>query len=243
MRALLCLCLLVGLGARAAEPAAPPTASTPAARPVPKVWEVPRALEVIDVPGRTEALGMPVSIHAVRSKEKVDALERHFRRQFQQAGLFLPPPQHLAPISNEVQVTGLDPDTYIAYTVILQPNPDGTTTVLLTEAFLSERRRTEEPAFAPVMPGARAVLRTNTEGTSILQYSVKASPEEARRFHAQELTKAGYQQVEPGVYQRGDEVLRVGARPLGDGEVAVSVTRMRDVGGLSSAPSAGRTEP
>ncbi|HEX8437433.1 MAG TPA: hypothetical protein VF697_20155 [Archangium sp.] len=229
MRALLCLCLLVGLGASAAEPSA---------RPVPKRWDVPRALEVIEVPGRTEALGMPVSIHAVRSGEKVGTLERHFRRQFQEAGLFLPPPQHVVPVTREVQVTGLDPDTYIAYTVILQPNPDGSTTVLLTEAFLAERRKTAEAAFAPVMPGARAVLRTNTEGTSIMQYSVKASPEEARRFHVQELTRGGYREVEPGVFQSGVDVLRVTARPLGDGEVAVSVMKLREVGGLSSAPPA-----
>lgn len=232
MRLLLCLCLLVGLRAVAAEPPA---------RVVPRVWEVPRSLEVIDVPGRTEALGMPVGIHAVRSAEKVDALERHFRRQFQEAGLFLPPPQHVVPLTREVQVTGLDPDTYIAYTVFLQPNPDGTTTVILTEAFLAERRRmNKEDAFAPVMPGASGVLVSRTESTAVLQYSVKAGPDEARKFHVQTLGKEGYREVEPGVFQRGADVLRVTARPLGDGELAVVVVKMKDVTGLSSTSASGK---
>ncbi|MFL5352208.1 hypothetical protein [Archangium sp.] len=242
MRALLCLCLLVGLRAAAAEPPA---------RVVPRVWAVPRVLEAIDVPGRTEALGMPVSMHAVRSGEKVEALELHFRRQFQEAGLFLPPPQDVVPLTREVQVTGLDPDTYIAYTVFLQPNPDGTTTVILTEAFLAERRRMEkEDAFAPVMPGAHGVLQTRTESTAVLQYSVKAGPEEAHRFHVQALAREGYREVEPGVFQHGADVLRVRARPLGDGELALVVVKLRDVTALSSTPppgnagaSAGRAAP
>ena len=223
--------LCVGLCARAAEP--------PAARPKPRVWDVPRVLEVVDVPGRTEALGMPVSIHAVRSAESVEVIEAHLRRQFQEAGLFLPPRQHVEPISSEVQVTGLDPDTYIAYTVFLQPNPDGTTTVLLTEAFLEERRR-EAPgdSFVPLMPGARGVLHSSTESTSVVQYSVKARREDARSFHSRTLTGTGYREVEPGVFQRGAEVLRVSVRPLNEDEVVVVVVKMPDV---TSVPGASKS--
>lgn len=223
--------LCVSLCARAAEPAA--------ARPRPRVWEVPRALEVIDVPGRTEALGMPVSIHAVRSAESVQVLEAHLRRQFQEAGLFLPPRQHVEPISSEVQLTGLDPDSFIAYTVFLQPNPDGTTTVLLTEAFLEERRRqAPEDSFVPLMPGARGVLHSRTESTAVVQYSVKARQEEARSFHVRTLTDAGYREVEPGVFQRGAEVLRVSVRPLDGDEVVVVVVKLQDV---TSVPGVGRS--
>jgi hypothetical protein len=234
MRAVLVLCLFAGLGVARADPPA---------RPVPRVWAVPKPLEVVEVPGRTEALGLPVSIHAVRSAEKVEALESHFRRQFQEAGLFLPPPGQVVPMSNEAQVTGLDPDTYIAYTVFFQPNPDGTTTVILTEAFLAERNRQPKDAFAPVMPGARAVLQTHTEGSSVLQYSVKASREAVLKFHTQALTSAGYREVSPGVFKRGAEVLRVTPQPSEDGEVVVVVVKLQEtVGPLSSTPPAGGAE-
>jgi hypothetical protein len=233
--------LLVSLGLLTALSAA---AEEPAGRVRPRLWEVPRAIQAIDVPGRTEALGMPVSIHAVRSQEKVEALEQHFRRQFQEAGLYLPPPQHLVPITRDVQVTGLDPDTYIAYTVFLQPNPDGTTTVILTEAFLAERRREQGSGFAPMMPGARSPLRSRTEGTEVLQYAVKASLEEVHQFHARALvTQGGYREVEPGVFQRGADVLRVSTQPLDNGEVSVVLLKRQDVkGALTPAETAGKLE-
>ena len=202
-------------------------------RPKPRVWDVPRPLEAIDVPGRTEAMGMPVSIHAVRSAESVEALEAHFRRRFQEAGLFLPPRQHVEPISREVQVTGLDPDTFIAYTVFLQKNPDATTTVVLTEAFLGEQRRqAPEDAFVPLMPGARGVFQSRTESTATVQYSVKASREDARSFHSRSLGGAGYRELEPGVFQRGADVLRVSVRPLSEDEVVVVVVKVPDVKGM-----------
>ncbi|MFL5344457.1 MAG: hypothetical protein ACJ8AT_06675 [Hyalangium sp.] len=233
MRALLVLGLFTAIGVAAAEPPARPTS---------RVWAVPKPLEVVDVPGRTEALGLPVSIHAVRSAEKVEALESHFRRQFQEAGLYLPPPGHVVPLTSEAQVTGLDPDTYIAYTVFFQPNPDGTTTVILTEAFLAERNRGQKDAFAPVMPGARAVLQTHTEGSSVLQYSVKASREAVLKFHAQTLGSAGYREVDPGVFKRGVDVLRVTTQPSEDGEVVVVVVKLQDVlGPRSSTPPSGGT--
>ena len=231
MRGLLALCLLAGVCTAAAEPPA---------KPVPHVWDVPKPLQAVDVPGRTEALGIPVSIHAVRSGEKVDALERHFRRQFQEAGLFLPPRHRVVPLSSEVQVTGLDPDTFIAYTVFFQPNPDGTTTVILTEAFLAERSRVQKgDTFTPVMPGAKAVLQTRTEGTAVLQYSVKAGLEEVRQFHAQALAREGYRVVEPGVFQRGEDVLRVTARPFESGEVAVVVVKLPDVNAVRPSEEEG----
>jgi hypothetical protein len=235
MRALLLAAgLCLGWTARAADPVPE--------RPRPHVWVVPRPLQALDVPGRTQALGMPVSIHAVRSAESVPVLEAHFRRQFQEAGLFLPPRAHVAPVSSEVQVTGLDPDTFIAYTVFLQPNPDGSTTVLLTEAFLGERRReAPQDAFVPLMPGARDVMQSRTENTSLVQYSVKASREEARGFHTRTLTGAGYREVEPGVFVRGAERLRVSVQTLREGEVGVVVLRMPDVtgaGGLGGGAGA-----
>lgn len=205
------LCLMVATSALAQQP------------PKVHVWDVPQALDAVDVPGRVEAGGLPVAIHAVRSKQTVDQLLQHFRTEFTKKGLFLPPPEHLTLRTTLSQVTGLDPDTFIAYTVFLQPNADGTTTALITETFLAERRAPGEVDFAPVMPGARGVIQSRTEGLRMVSYRAPATVEEAWAFHRAVFAEAAYKETAPGVFEHDGTALRVVIQPLSKQEVAVSV--------------------
>lgn len=188
------------------------------------VWEVPQAIDAVDVPERIEAGGVPVAIHAVRSKERPEALFASLRAQFERKGLFIPPPSHLPLRGSDPQLTGLDPDTLIAYTVFLQVNGDGTTTAVFTETFLTERRTAAmEVDFAPVMPGARGVLQTRTEGFRVLSYRAPATEEEAWDFHRQVLAGASFQETARGLFWRDGEELRISVRPDSKGGVSVSV--------------------
>jgi hypothetical protein len=200
-------------------------AERPRPTPSPRVWDIPQILSVVDVPGRVEALGVPVAMRAVRSKEKIEPLARHLLCQFQQAGLYLPPPRHLSASVREAQLTGLDPDTFVVYTIFLQPNPDHTTTVLLTESFLEERRRpADEVQFAPVMPGAKQLFTSRLEGLELLHYAVAAPPDEVERFHRETLGKEGFREVSPGTFQRKSDLLRVSLQAIASGgETSVQV--------------------
>jgi hypothetical protein len=205
-------------------------AGAPAA---PRIWQVPKSLDVVDVPGHVTALGVPIGMHAVRSGESAEYLERWFRAEFIKADLYVPPPWHLEQATAAAQVTGLDPDALIAYTIFLVPNPDRTTTVVVTEAFLSQRREAKAVGFAPLMPGAKRQLQTQTEGVDVLYYVATGTAADVQRFHADVLGKAGYKETSPGVFQRRDDVLKVSATPRTGGEVAVQVLHRRAIEGAS----------
>src|SRR4051812_16253982 len=149
----------------------------------PRVWDVPDVLEAVDVPGRTVTGGVPVTMHAVRSKQDAASLERWFRGEFERAGLWVGKTTQL---TVHRQVTGLDVDTFVSYSVFLQENRDRSTTVILSETYLAEASTGggEAPKFAPVMPGAQSVVVAHTEGTELASYRVKAKPDAVRAFYA-----------------------------------------------------------
>lgn len=204
LRPLLLATALLGCAARGSTP------DGGVAPPAPFRWQIPQAIEAVDVPGRTMAMGMPVAIHAVRSKAKPDVLEHELTRQFLAAGLYFTPSRQMLPSSGMDQLTGLDPATYIAYTAFLQPNPDGTTTVLLTETFLAEQQhRAAQAEFAPVMPGASDLMVSRTEGLQTAHYRVQATPAQVDTFYRESLTRSGYRQTGEREFERGSEQLRI----------------------------------
>src|SRR5450432_2951367 len=191
-----------------------------AQQPAPRMWDVPDALGAVDVPGRVEAAGMPVAMHAVRSKRDAASLEQSFRKQFADAGLYLPA---LKPLSVHRQVTGLDVDTFIAYTVFLQENADHTTTAVLTETFIGERKRgVQDVKFAPLMPGAKEMIVTTSEGIEAVSYRVEASADQVKHFYADVLGKAGYTEKSNGQFERASEILRIRVR-ASERDASVSV--------------------
>jgi len=175
--------------------------SGPALAAEPRVWEVPGALEAIDVPGRTVAGELPVSMHAVRSKHDAAFLQAHFLREFKEAGLWLGPQTQL---TVHRQVTGLDVDTRIVYSVFLQTNRDKSTTAILTETFAGERAPQAELGFAPLMPGAKNVLLSTTEGAELVTFRVRASVKEVRAFYGETLGEACAAALELRARQAGE---------------------------------------
>lgn len=175
----------------------------------PKVWNIPKMSDVVEAPGRTYVDGLPVSIRAIRSAEKPEALARDLFHQFTKAGLFIPPAHHVpALLPDAIQVTGLDPDTYVVYTAFVQAGPGGTSTVILTETSIAERRpRASEAKFAPMMPEARGLITSRTEGLDWMQYRVGADASQVRAFYKDALGRAKYEPRDEDVYRRGSEEL------------------------------------
>jgi hypothetical protein len=99
----------------------------------------------------------------------------------------------------------------IAYTVIFQIHPDHTTTVVQTSANLKLRRKVSAAGdFAPVFPGATGqVLRSTAESLRSMSYSTPASPEEIKKFYREALGKAGYDEAQPGIFQKDGESIRL----------------------------------
>lgn len=201
--------------------ASAPDAGTAAKR---FVWEVPQLIQRAPVEGETRALGVPVRLEAARSKMKAQDLLQFYVTAFEKAGLYIPPRQHQPQITTEVQLNALDVRTLTSYTVILQPNPDGTTTVFLGEAELSQRTPSNSN-FPPVMPGATSPLRVQSEGSEVITYSVAAKPEEILGFYRAQLSPVGYSEVEPGRFKSEHAELRVDVRPGGQGQSVLLLLR------------------
>lgn len=195
-----------------------------AAQRLPFTWDVPQVVEAVDVPGVMMADGIPVRVHAVRSKEKPTVLLQHLVDRFLAWGFFIPPVEQQAQPFRQPQLTALDPERLISYTVILQSNPDGTTTVYLGEADLSQPPA-RQSSFAPIFPGAGEVLHSDLEAARSLTYSVSAPRPEVEGFYRQELGKVGYAQVETNLYRKGSDELQVMVRPARGGQVSVVVIR------------------
>jgi hypothetical protein len=179
------------------------------------LWDVPQPLESVPVSGGAKALGVPMKLHAVKSKLGAEALFLHFRREFQAANLYIPPREGQFQMPGGRQLTGLDIETNTSYTVIFQPNPDGTTTLILGEADLEHR---DPPADAklPVYPQASHVLQSSGEGSLMLMYEAQARPEELSSFYRETLSRAGYREKD-GAFVRAGEQIRVLAQGAQDG--------------------------
>jgi hypothetical protein len=223
------LAVLWGVGAASAQPAAS-TRPAASARPadseqlVPFAWDVPRVLESVEMPGVMRADGIPVRLRSVKSAEKPEVILQHLVDLFEAAGFYIPPDKHRTQWFQEPQLTALDTERLISYTFLLQPNPDGTTTVILGEANLGMARR-EQAAFAPVFPGGKDLMQSEMEGARTLTYLAEAEPEKVRDFYLKELRGAGYSETAAGTWRRGGEELKVSVRPVKPGHVAVIVMR------------------
>jgi hypothetical protein len=196
-------------GAAAAAAPAQGAQASSGAPPRDLVFEVPNAITEVKVPGRMEALGVPVQLKAVMSKDSPEALSSYFRETFGRAGLALPPPDVLAN-PGVPYVVGYDPQTRISYVVLLQQNPDGTTTVLLGKSYVAQRR---DPALAgaiaPVFPGGKDIIYSNVEAGQSMSYTASAKADEVRAFYQDVLKKDGYAVVEPGVFEGAGRRLRI----------------------------------
>jgi hypothetical protein len=199
----------------------------PAARAAePLRWDVPRAFMSVPVHGEQEALGVPMRLTAVRSRASVQDLFNHFLRAFEKADLFVPPREGQFMAEGGLSLTGLDVERHVSYTVIFQPMPDGTTTVLLGEADLYRRKAPGDDGRIPVFPGAKGLLRSNHEGTATLTYTVRAPPGEVLRFYQETLGRAGFtaSPEEPTTFVRDGHTFQVHLqRAHGPGEVSVVV--------------------
>lgn len=179
-----------------------------------------RAVDVLtDLPGKvgapTEATevtvdGMLVRMRSVVSKKDVSALKAHVIERFKKADLYLADDVNDAKLTSAEQVTALDPDNLVSYTVLFQKGKKGTTTVIVGAADLSKRASSggAAQAFAPVMPGAGGVSVTSLESMKTMTYPVHATPAEIKKYYSGAMAVQGYVEVEPQVFEReGDRVV------------------------------------
>ena len=185
-------------------------------------WDVPNVVGEVDIPGLTWAMGVPVKLHAVTVKGKMEDTMRYMYDSFVRQGLFVEPKHQTGPM-----LTGVDPGTLITYTALFQQNAPGYVTVVLGEANVPKAQRPQGNDFVPLFPGAQGVLRSSFEGVDTLLYMVPdANEEKVRAFYKDILPKSGFEPLpEDGLlYQKADQQVSIRLTRK-DGKVSVFATR------------------
>lgn len=213
----------------------PPELEVPPIYRQPFVWDVPKVVDIVDVPGVMLADGVPVRLKAVRSKEKPEPLLQHIVDRWEAWGLYIPPVEHQPQTLREPQITALDPERLITYTVLFQPNPDGTTTLYLGEANLSKPPQALS-SVAPVYSGAEGVMTSELELVRSVNYTVRAKEAEVEAFYRAELGKVGFKEVEPRRFRSGTEEMELVIRPVQPGQLSVAVLRRTVAPGAGPSP-------
>ncbi|WP_224369067.1 hypothetical protein [Hyalangium versicolor] len=200
-------------------------AAAPTARPM-FHWDVPGLLQWVDAAGVQVSDGVPIRLDMARSKLPVEELVQHFANAFQKAGLFIPPDSARAQALQQPQLTALDPERMVAYTVIFQRNPDKTVTLLLGTSDLShyEPAKGSSLDWAPLPPEAQVMVRTDMEGGQSAVFSIAASEAQVMAFYRDTMKQAGFVEEEPGQFRRGSETIHVFTQSQ-DGRLSVSLTR------------------
>ncbi len=189
-------------------------------------WPTPKLLQVVEVPGVIKAQGIPTQLRAVKLGVPLEEALQAYVDAFKASGFYLPPVRDQHQPLNVPMLTALDTRTLISYTVILQPNPDRTTTVLLGEANYTARDKPGQ-GVAPLMPGARNVITTDQEGSQVVAYEVSSPLAKARAFYDEALAGKGFVESsepgEKGLYRKGGTQLQVRLREKGPEETAVFI--------------------
>ncbi len=177
-------------------------------------WEVPDRSSAIDVPVVQVVNGLPVRFSAAVSRAKPDFLLKYYVDEFTKAGLYIPPEEHQMDLGGPlVQLTALDTDNLISYSVILQVTDDKHTTVIMGQGYLTNwlEKKPEGADVVPLFPGARNTVHTHSEGLDVVQYSLKADAAPVRNFYDSTLRRGGFSvdAADPSTFVRGSERITV----------------------------------
>lgn len=204
---------LVALLLLAATPAFAADAGEEAQQ-LPFRWEVQNLVEEIDIPDVIMADGIPVKLKQVVVKGKLEDVMRGFVDSFLRQKLYVQPPDQQQVLSAHAQLTGLDTDRFISYSVLAQQASPELCSVVLGEANVGlgvalKSANADAQNFAPLFPGATDVVRTQSEGMRSITFAAPGTVAEVKAFYDEVLGKAGYKQSKPGRFRKNQEELNV----------------------------------
>lgn len=177
---------------------------------LPFVWEFPpQTLHEVPIEGTTHVGGVPVRLRYLLVKGTPEELGRHFLASFKKQGLYIAPRQLITRL-----LTGVDPEAIITYSVVLQPNEAGHTTVILGEARPLDRK--PMAGGLPLPPGAQDAIPVQFEGRAVSSFKVKGPAASVQQFYGRELPLRGWRPEGENEWLRPNEQLRVTLRPDGE---------------------------
>ncbi len=199
MTGVLFLLVLAADGGRWLPDAGPLPAAMP---PLPFTWELPaKTMHEVPIDGTTYVMGVPVRMRYLMVNDTPGSIGKHFLESFKRQKMYIEPGQ-----AYDRMLTGVDPQSITTYTVVLQPNSPGYTTVILGESRPLERKPREAGGL-PVPEKARTALPVQFEDYTLLSFTVGDTVEAVKAFYAVELPRRGYRPMSDGTWVKPGEVL------------------------------------
>ena len=187
-------------------------------------WEFPKVLSEVEVPEEFETNGIPNRFRTVVVALNGEQAYQFFNESFVRQGLYVAPPKNQMEMGpGQVALTGYDPDRKISYTVFLTPYDDGTTHVIVGEAYFAGREFTAQNPFVPLVAGGEGLVTQNLESGRSVAYKVKSTPVEVTTFYSQIFRDRGYEKQPDGTWTRGPSTLHLVVKPSAQGPQWVDV--------------------
>ncbi|WP_244227084.1 hypothetical protein [Corallococcus aberystwythensis] len=218
----------------------PPDAGVPEAE-APKApfrWDIPGKVIWVQSPGPQVSDGVPMNLELARTDWPLNAVVQHIMESFRKAGFYMAPMKEQRSPTTEPMLTALDVEKLLAYTVIFQENADKSVTLILGVSNMSNYKPPGTTlSWAPLMPGAEGLTRSELEGAHLAVYATPPGTTEAQvlDYYRTALKPVGYEEDpdEKGRFRRGTELLIIGTRTE---ENRLMVSLRHRQGGAASAP-------
>ncbi|RKH68328.1 hypothetical protein D7X55_10695 [Corallococcus sp. AB049A] len=202
-----------------AQPAAAPDAGVLAAEAprAPFRWDIPGKVVWVQSPGPQVSDGVPMNLELARTDWPLNAVIQHIMESFRKAGFYMAPMREQRSPTTEPMLTALDVEKLLAYTVIFQENADKSVTLILGVSNMSNYKPPGTTlSWAPLMPGAEGLTRSELEGAHLAVYATQPGTTEAQvyDYYRTALAPTGYAEdpEEKGVFRRGSELLIITTR-------------------------------
>ncbi len=191
----------------------------------------PDVIEKVPISSELQSMGVPVLAKAVRTKLSPEQSQRWIAASFRKEELYIPPPDGQFQLKGAPQLTGYDPKARRTYTAIFKANADGTTTVVLGTADVSQAMVPRPQPTLPVFPGATRVVESAQEGGAAVSYLAGASQAELDSFYGEVLGGAGWSRDDAlNGWVKDGQLLTVGRSARPDGRHSIWVL-LRSGGG------------
>lgn len=201
----------------------------------PFAWDVPGQTRIVPVGNQLERNGLPMVVFLANSTWELDALLLHYAVRFSEAGYFIPPKMGRIPGLKLPRLVALDDQKMISFLVYGWPEPDGTTTLVLGAADLSNRKPLTSSGL-PIFPAAKNLTTFNIEMANALSFTVKGSETEVIDFYRSVLPTGGWKEREPGAFVKSGRVVRVlSKKSKTPGELSIVVLEEADQTPVPSA--------
>lgn len=200
-------------------------------------WDIPGKVVWVPSAGPQVSDGVPMNLQLARTNWSLNAVIQHMMEGFRKAGFYMAPLREQTSPTTEPMLTALDVEKLVAYTVIFQENADKSVTLILGTSDMSKYTPPGTTlSWAPVMPGADGLTRSDLEGAHLAVFAAKPGTTQAQvlDYYRTALKPVGYEEDpdEPGLFRRGSELLIITMRSE-ENQLMVSLRHRQGGGGAT----------